>query len=264
VNRYSAIYEGTVRHRRFLPVQNEFQYRLFFLFLDLGELPTLFRGCRFWSFDGVNLAYFRRRDHLGDPHLPLDKAVRDLVTRETGCRPVGPIRLLTHLRYFGHCFNPASFYYCYDEADQRVQTIIVEVHNTPWLEEHCYILTDSHNEHPHPAWRRYQLRKAFHVSPFMPMDIRYDLRIREPGKKLSVHFRSLHQGQHVFDATLDLRHRELNPEALNRLMWSYPPMTLKVVAKIHWQALRLWRKRTPFYPHPKSKETSAHSGESKA
>ncbi|NTV34670.1 MAG: DUF1365 domain-containing protein, partial [Deltaproteobacteria bacterium] len=109
---YSAIYEGKVRHRRFNPVQNSFYYRLFLMYVDLSELPTLFEDRWLWSSREVNLAYLRRRDHLGDPLVPLERAARDLVEKETGKRPSGPIRLLTHFRYFGHCFNPVSFYFC--------------------------------------------------------------------------------------------------------------------------------------------------------
>lgn len=247
---HSAIYEGTVRHRRFWPVANEFCYRLFFLYLDLAELPEVFQGCRFWSADRVNLAFWRRRDHIGDPRVPLDQAVRDLVEAQTGQRPRGPIRLLTHLRYFGFCFNPASFYYCYDADARRVETNVLEVHNTPWLEEHCYVLPISHNEHPHPSWRQYQVVKSFHVSPFMPMAIRYDLRLREPGENLAVHFRNFYQGQRIFDATLSLSRRELKPEVLDGMLWRYPPLSLKVVSLIYWQAWRLWSKGAPFYPHP--------------
>ena len=136
----SAIYEGSVRHRRFIPRPNMFQYRLFFMFLDLKELPTLFDIHPLWSYQRWNVAFFRRKDHFGDPSVPLDTAVRDLIQTNLGNRPVGPIRMLTHLRYFGYCFNPASFYYCYDDSDIRVETIVVEIHNTPWGERHCYLV----------------------------------------------------------------------------------------------------------------------------
>ena len=106
---HSCIYEGNVRHRRFRPRPNIFQYRLFFMYLDLQELPTLFSDHTLWSSQRPNFAYFRRRDHFGDPKVPIDQAVRDLVVEKTGRSPEGPIRLLTHLRYFGYCFNPASF-----------------------------------------------------------------------------------------------------------------------------------------------------------
>ncbi len=91
----------------------------------------------------------------------MDTAVRNLVQTRLGNRPAGPIRLLTHLRYFGYCFNPASFYYCYDASDIRVETIVVEIHNTPWGEHHCYVLGDKQNEHPVDHWRRYRFNKDF-------------------------------------------------------------------------------------------------------
>jgi len=252
VSRHSCIYEGQVRHRRFQPVANQFRYRIFFLYLDLAELPRLFKDRLLWSADRVNLAYFRRRDHLGDPNLPLDQAVADLVETKTGARPRGPIRLLTHLRYFGYCFNPASFYYCYDPAGARVETIVVQVHNTPWGEEHCYVLDEARNQHPRPGFKRFQHPKEFHVSPFMPMDIWYDWRFTEPGPTLNVHFMNYAAGQKIFDATLTLARQEITPENLRRVLLSYPPMTFKVITLIYWQALRLLLKGARFYPHPKT------------
>jgi hypothetical protein len=251
VNFQSCIYEGQVRHRRFQPVGNQFHYRVFLMYLDLSELPTLFANRLLWSADRVNLAYFRRRDHLGDPHVPLDRSVRDLVEEKTGIRPGGAIRLLTHLRYFGYCFNPASFYYCYDHSGARVDSIVVQIHNTPWGEEHCYVLDEAHNEHPVTGFKRFQHPKEFHVSPFMPMDIWYDWRFKEPGKTLNVHFMNYHAGQKIFDATLTLTRQDLTPDNLSRMLLAYPPMTLKVITMIHWQALRLWLKGAKFHVHPK-------------
>jgi DUF1365 family protein len=248
---HSAIYEGKVRHRRFSPVQNSFHYRLFLMYVDLSELPTLFAGRWFWSSRQVNLAYLRRRDHLGEPLVPLDRAARDLVEKKTGNRPAGPIRLLTHFRYFGHCFNPASFYFCYDREDRRVETIVAEVHNTPWGEEHCYVLDDALNEHPSQDWRRYRFSKAFHVSPFMEMEIRYDWRFRVPGESIQVHFVNMTQeGKQRFDATLSLRRREISGSALARSLLLFPLMTVKVMTMIYWQALRLLVKGAPLHVHP--------------
>ena len=254
---HSFVYEGYVRHRRFRPVRNEFRYHLFLMFLDLDELPHLFDGHSCWSFERFNVAWFRRRDHLGDPQLPLDQAVRNLVEERTGVRPTGPIRLLTHLRYFGHCFNPASFYYCYDQAGRHVETIIAEVHNTPWLEEHCYVLGEALNEHPVRRWKRYRFAKAFHVSPFMDMNIQYDVRFREPGEFLSVHFINMQGGSRIFDATLHLRRKELSASNLSRILIDYPVMTIKVVTLIHWQALRLWLKGVPVFVHPAKRQPRA-------
>jgi hypothetical protein len=252
-HRHSAIYEGTVRHRRFAPVKNEFRYRLFLIYLDLDELPALFEGFPLWSADRPNLAWFDRTDHLGDPKVPLKTAVQNLVEEKTGRRPAGPIRLLTHLRYFGHCFNPVSFYYCFDPAGKRVETIVAEVHNTPWMEEHPYVLSDTGNEHPMEGWRRHRFAKVFHVSPFMDMDLDYDWRFRLPGAHLGAHFILQRSGVRLFDASLRLERREISRAALNRVLLHYPAMTLKVVVLIHWQALRLWNKGVPFYTHPKKR-----------
>lgn len=251
---HSCIYEGYVRHRRFRPVRNEFRYRLFLMFLDLGELPQLFKDRLCWSSEGFNVAFFRRRDHLGDPRIPLDLAVRNLVEEQTGIRPGGPIRLLTHLRYFGHCFNPVSFYYCYDPTDRRLETIVTEIHNTPWHEEHCYVLGEALNEHPVRRWKRYRFAKGFHVSPFMDMDIRYDLRFREPGELLNVHFINMEKGFRLFDASLILKRIEIDGTSLTRVLTTYPLMTIKVVTMIHWQALRLWLKGAPFFVHPAKRQ----------
>ena len=95
----SCLYHGGIRHRRLQPVKNAFAYSLFMMYLDLGELEEVFRGRWFWSVERRNLAAFQRRDHLGDPAVPLDSALRDLVQERTGRRPSGPVRLLTHLRF---------------------------------------------------------------------------------------------------------------------------------------------------------------------
>ena len=253
----SCIYEGTIRHRRFKPRPNMFQYRLFFMFVDLAELPTLFDIHPLWSYEKSNIASFRRRDHFGDPEIPLDRAVADLVEDHLGHRPNGPIRLLTHLRYFGYCFNPASFYYCYDRADTEVDTLVVEIHNTPWGERHCYVLGAEQDEHCIKYWRRHQFAKAFHVSPFIDMDIHYDWRFRLPDDFIRVHMIDYEKGEKLFDASLALRRRPLNRRALTRVLLTYPVMTGKVIGLIYWQALRLWLKNTPVFTHPQKRDLSS-------
>ena len=248
----SCIYEGRVRHRRFTPVANAFQYRLYLLYLDLDELPRVFDVHPLWSVERVNAAYFRRRDHLGPQRVPLDGAVRDLVEERTGARPDGPVRMLTHLRYFGYCFNPVSLYYCWDRADRRVEAIVAEVHNTPWLEEHCYVFGEADNVHPHAGWRRFCFDKAFHVSPFMEMGIRYDWRFLAPGERIQVHMNLFAGDVKRFDATLSLQRTPLTRRSLTRVLLAYPLMTWKVTAMIYRQALRLRRKGARVYAHPKT------------
>jgi cyclopropane-fatty-acyl-phospholipid synthase len=252
----SAIYEGRVRHRRFAPRAHAFEYRIAQLYLDLDELDRVFDGRRLWSVDRRNLAEFRRSDYHGDAATPLADAVRATVERALGRRPQGPIRLLTHLRYAGFAFNPVSFYYCYAADGETLDCIVAEITNTPWRERHAYVL-DVDRAEPHGRALHWSFDKCFHVSPFMAMDRRYDWRFIAPGDELRVHMDVLRSdGAREFDATLTLERRALDAANLRRVLWRYPLMTAKVVGAIHWQALRLWLKRTPVYEHPKPSLTS--------
>lgn len=248
----SCIYEGLVQHRRTAPTEHAFVNRLYLMYFDLSELSVLFAKRWLWSANGPALARWSRSDHLGDPNVPLDVAVRDLVLRETGSRPTGPIRLLTHPRYFGYGFNPVSFYYCFDESGESVRTIIAEINNTPWGEQHCYVL-DRKSDDGHGAKHRWRLEKEFHISPFMSMDVHYDWRFTDPADALSVHMQSREHGEHLFDATMTLRRVEITGTSLARVLLRYPFMSARVVLAIYWQALRLELKKTPRHEHPKWK-----------
>lgn len=230
------------------PVEHEFSYRLFMMYLDLAELDTVFDGRWLWSTKSAAPARFRREDHLGDPQRPLDECVREHVFEQSGATIEGPIRLLTHLQYFGYCFNPVSFYYCFDRADTRVEAIVAEVNNTPWGERHCYVLRDDSERLG--RHQRFEPVKSMHVSPFMPMDVNYDWRFRAPDERLTVHMENHRDGNKVFDATLDLQRKPLSGPALAGALASHPFMTGKVLAAIHWQALKLWLKGSPVHDHP--------------
>ena len=249
---HSALYRGSLRHRRFAPRGHRFGYRLVLAWLDLDELDTVFRGRWLWSTRRPALARFDRRDHLGEHSVPLERAVRDLVEARTGRRPAGPIRLLTHLRYFGYCFNPVSFYYCYACDGVRIEAIVAEVNNTPWGERHCYVLDAAALSAGAPVMR-FRHAKALHVSPFMPMDQVYDWRFGVPGERLGVHaaLRGASGAEDkVFDATLALERVPISGASLAGALLSFPVITLKVIAAIYWEALRLWAKGIPFHAHP--------------
>ncbi len=246
---HSAIYEGRVRHRRFAPKEHAFNYTMYMMYLDLAELDRLFKNRLLWSLEEPNVASFRRSDHHGNPRESLRSHVCELVQAETGRRPSGSIRLLTHLRYYGYIFNPVSFYYCYNAEDTAVETIVAEVSNTPWNEMHCYVL---HSDTSEAAATRRQFRfdKQFHVSPFMDMDQEYVWCFTEPRDQLAVHMENHEKGGKVFDATMNLRRRPATAYNMARMLALYPPMTAKVVGGIYWNALRLRIKGTPFHSHP--------------
>ena len=247
----SAIYEGSVIHRRHAPHAHAFRYRMAQLYLDLDEVDRLFDRRWLWSNERRNLAEFRRSDYLAPPDLPLTEAVLRRIERATGTRPAGPIRLLTHLRYAGFVFNPVSFYYCYARDGRSLECIVAEITNTPWKERHAYVLPVA-SAHSHGRTLEWSFAKRFYVSPFMPVDRGYTWRCTVPGDDLQVHMDVLRAGKREFDAHLHMQRLPLTAVTLARVLWRYPLMTAQVVGAIHWQALRLWLKRNPVHEHPQT------------
>ncbi len=261
----SAIYTGLVQHRRFLPKSHQFQYQAFMMYIDLDELPTLFDHCTAWSYNKPNLAYFKRADYFGDKTKSLKNEILAKVAQEIHKKPAGKVCLLTNLRYFGYCFNPVSFYYCYAADNQTLQAIVTHITNTPWGQDYAYVHDCSNGNSSLNLGFNFQ--KSFHVSPFMPMDIDYIWQFSRPGEHLSVYMQNCQtrknnqkmltekipgemQGEKMFDATLTLQRLELSPKTLNLILLKYPFMTIKVIAAIYWQALQLWLKRIPFHSYP--------------
>ena len=247
---WSCIYTGKITHRRFLPKPHAFTYDVFMMYLDLEQLSWLFNKNKFWSYLKPNLAYFKRSDYYGDPAQPLKAEILRLVEQRLGKPTLGKVCLLTNLRYFGHCFNPVSFYYCYAADHTTLEAIVTHITNTPWGEDFAYV--HDCTALSEQSTYQFNLFKTFHVSPFMPMDIEYDWRFSAPSERLSVFMQNHQSGEKMFDATLTLKYKPITTRTLNKLLLKYPFMTVKVVAAIYWQALRLWLKRIPFYSHPQS------------
>jgi len=244
----SCIYEGRVLHRRFQPSPHAFTYRLFMMYLDLSELDQVFRKRWFWSAGRPNIAWFRRKEHLGDPMQTLDESIRDYLLQQTGEHHRGPIRMLTHLRYFGMQMNPVTFYFCF-HADGDLKHIVAEVNNTPWGQQHCYLLGPHHFSGDHSTARE-PIQKDFHVSPFMPMDMVYQWRVSGPDERLNIGIATFQEERRMLNVAMTAKRVPMTAAAMRRVLLRYPLMTSQVFAGIYWQAFRLWRKKIPFFTHP--------------
>ena len=243
----SSIYVGTLRHRRHTPVRHEFTYPLFMVFLDIDCLPDLMKVSPFAGYNRWNWASYQDVDHFGDTRQSLRKRLQEDAKKKGVEMPDGKIFLLTHLRYLGYNFNPVSFYYCYDRAE-TLRMILAEVNNTfgetanYWMSPDC--------ELPAGENRKYRFAKSFYVSPFMAPQQEYEWTFTPPSERLIGQCVSYEDGKAIFDATLKLERREWSQAGLHRTLAQYPWMTLKVVAAIHWEALKLHFKKVPVVPHP--------------
>jgi len=248
----SYIYEGVVRHRRNQHARNHFKFSVFYFLLDLEELNTVFDKHWLWSTRRTRYGSFRRSDYMKEfpAELPLAECAVELLKKSGVDTPVGKIRLLTQLRYCGFQMNPVSFYYCYDKDGRDVVAIIVEVNNTPWGEQHSYVVCVSN-----PAKKLIvaeDVKKTFHVSPFMEMDMHYRMLFTRPGEKIGIKMENYQRGVKVFDVSMSLQRRPINSKQLAKVVAKYPFYSLKVFAGIYFQALKLYLKRVPFVPHPKT------------
>jgi DUF1365 family protein len=247
--RGSAVYEGWVAHRRRSPVEHSFRYRVFMPLFDLEELPELLDPIPLWSARRRAPARFRRDDHLGDPSVPLAEAARDLAAERLGVRPGGPVKLLANPRYWGFGMNPVAFYWLYGSGPGAgVEAMIAEVTNTPWRERRTYVLGVGEDG------LRGSFAKRMHVSPFMPMEQRYEWSATEPGDRLAVTIANVERGETVFEAAIGLERREITVARMRSLLIRYPPMTIATAARIYLNAVKLKAKGAPYFGHPQGRK----------
>ncbi|WP_020406047.1 DUF1365 domain-containing protein [Hahella ganghwensis] len=260
---HSGLCQGSVRHRRHLPQEHHFQYRTSMVWLDLDEIPLIDK-LPSWSTGRFSLTSFRRQDYL-DPGIPdLKTAVYRRLEASGLQSKMGRVVMLAHLRNWGFCFNPVVFYFCFDRREV-LYAIVAEINNTPWDERYAYVLpvtseetlvenpekAESDDVSYRPQTVRFDFDKAFHVSPFMPMNLRYQWRFRLDKSRIFVHMKLNRENEQWFDASLALERLPLDGAAALRASFGYPMHCLKVLSAIYWQALRLWLKKVPFYTHPK-------------
>ncbi len=241
----SSLFVGDVRHRRFTPKAHELKYTLFMPCIDLDEWSKLSEtvwglGEKWWHW-----ARYRREDYVG--HGDLKRSVQDKVYDLTGVRLEGKVLAVIHLRYLGIYFSPVNFYYLYD-AKGNWKYLLAEVSNTPWNERHYYAIPADKGV----DGKEWQHEKAFHVSPFNPIDQQYHWKLKPVTDSLMVHL-ECHRDGKVFDATMAMKAREFTSQSLLWLLFKTPVMAVKVTLGIYWHALKLWMKGVPIYDHPENK-----------
>lgn len=241
----SCLYAGVVMHRRFKPRAHRLRYRVFWSLFNLDELPHLPERLRLFSIDRFNLFGFYTKDHGDGSARPLRQQVESYLTEAGIDLDGGAIHLLCMPRLLGFVFNPLSVYYCHDRAG-ALKAVLYEVHNT-FGQRHSYLIPVDMDTGEALEQR---CLKAFYVSPFMDMDIAYRFRVQAPGERIALFIESADAQGPVLIASLAGTRRPLTDAALLRAFLAFPLMTLKVVAGIHWEALKLWLKGLRLKPRP--------------
>ncbi|MGE3273722.1 MAG: DUF1365 domain-containing protein [Vicinamibacterales bacterium] len=244
----SRLLTGTVMHHRVSPRPHGFRYRVLMFGLDLDELPALDRRLRLFGVERARPVSFRAGDHVGEPPQALRARVERVVSDAGIDTPIARIELVTQCRVFGYVFNPVSFFLCHD-AHGGLAAIVAEVHNT-FGDRHCYVLPGAEPGEGGARRSVWRDKKVLHVSPFFTLDGTYRFQFDLSDERVDVRIDLHRAGAPVFVSRLALQAGPITDGAIARALVAQPLSTLKVVAAIHWEALRLWRKRLPVHRRP--------------
>jgi DUF1365 family protein len=237
----SALYAGTVLHQRFRPLGHRLRYRLAQMLFDLDAMPRL----RLFSHNRFNLVSFHDRDHLDGSATALRTQIERALL-QAGLQPDGgAICLLCMPRILGHAFNPISVFFCH-RRDGGLMALLYEVNNT-FGQRHSYLIPVADDG---ATTIRQRCDKAFYVSPFMPMDMRYEFRVVPPAEKTSVVVHGDDAQGRVITASFTGRRQALSDAALLKMLARHGLLSLKVLGAIHWEALKLWLKGLRLQPRP--------------
>lgn len=246
----SCLYEGTIRHRRLAVRPHDFSYRVFMVLVDIDRAVEFTRRSWLWSFNRPNLASLQERDFLAHYPGTLREKVAAAITEADLAIPKGKIFLLANWRYFGYIINPISCFYCLDESGE-METLVVEVTNTPWKERRVYVLPCKKGV----ALQQLAFDKTMHVSPFFGMNHTYHLRCNLPRERHNIHLENHEHGddwqeKKVFDATLVLHRIPATGSIQTKTLLRFPLMTARIFWAIYWQALKIFLKKVPVFTHP--------------
>ena len=246
----SSLYFGKVSHHRRAPKVHNLAYRVYMAHLFLDELPTVFKNRLLWSFNRSNISSFHRTDYHRPEIESLEQAVRETINQQLDLNLSGRISILTHLRTFGYCFNPVTFYYLWDEKVETPKAILTEITNTPWGEKYAKALQWESSQESGKS--SYEFEKEFHVSPFIGMKVDYDWRFRKPSENLQVDMFLREKNKLFFSAHLQLKKKTISFFNLAWALLRFPLITFKIIWGIYWHALLLRLKGCPFFTHPKN------------
>ncbi len=249
-----VLYPGEVMHARLKPMGHRFVYSVFSLLVDVDRLSELGRMSRLLSVNKRNLTSFYESDHTERPGETV-RAFADRLLAGAGMEPPARVLLLCYPRVFGYAFNPISVYFAYD-ADDRLLALIYAVRNT-FGERHSYVAPIEPGDIT-PAGVRQTRTKIFHVSPFIDMGTRYDFRILPPGRTVRLRIHETERGEPLLSATFSGKAEKLGTTSLSLCLLKFPLMTWKIMAGIHWEALKLWLKGARFRRSPPAPETVSY------